>query len=87
MCPQFPFSHLPIEKSTKNEDADFWRRADDCLIRYSSGGSFIRRIIERAGGVYLHDADGKTYSPLHVRPMGGKTSFISAADVEHTQPL
>ncbi|KAJ7042918.1 aminotransferase class-III [Mycena alexandri] len=44
---------------TRNEDADFWQRADDCLIRYSGGGSFVRRIIERADGVYLYDADGK----------------------------
>nr|GAT44627.1 aminotransferase class-III [Mycena chlorophos] len=44
---------------TKNDDSSFWRRADDSLIRYSGGGSFIRRIIERAEGVYLYDADGK----------------------------
>jgi len=44
---------------TLNDDASFWSRADDSLIRYSGGGSFIRRIIERAQGVYLYDADGR----------------------------
>ncbi|KAJ7161023.1 aminotransferase class-III [Mycena filopes] len=45
--------------ASNNEDAAFWQRADDSLIRYSGGGSFIRRIIERAEGMYLYDADGK----------------------------
>ncbi|KAJ7050167.1 aminotransferase class-III [Mycena amicta] len=45
--------------ATKNENSSFWSRADSSLIRYSGGGSFIRRIIERAEGVYLYDADGK----------------------------
>ncbi|KAF7297267.1 Aminotransferase class-iii [Mycena indigotica] len=44
---------------TKNDDNAFWSRANDSLIRYSGGGSFVRRIIERANGVYLYDADGK----------------------------
>ncbi|CAK5271182.1 unnamed protein product [Mycena citricolor] len=40
-------------------NADFWERADGSLIRYSGGGSFIRRIIERADGVFLYDSEGK----------------------------
>ncbi|KAJ7730659.1 aminotransferase class-III [Mycena maculata] len=43
---------------TGNDESAFWQRADDCLIRYSGGGIFLRRIIERAEGVYLYDADG-----------------------------
>jgi len=39
-----------------NEDPEFWQAADDCLIRY--GGSFMRRIIERAEGAYLYDSEG-----------------------------
>ncbi|KAJ7146157.1 class III aminotransferase [Mycena epipterygia] len=42
-----------------NEEPGFWQRADDCLIRYSGGGPFMRRIIESASGVYLYDAEGK----------------------------
>ncbi|ESK95442.1 aminotransferase class-iii [Moniliophthora roreri MCA 2997] len=41
-----------------NEDSTFWTAADASLIRY--GGPFIRRIIERAEGIYLYDADGKS---------------------------
>ncbi|KAF7369832.1 Aminotransferase class-iii [Mycena venus] len=48
-----------MQSSARNEDSAFWQRADDCLIRYSGGAPFIRRIIERADGVYLYDADGK----------------------------
>ncbi|KAK7055484.1 aminotransferase class-iii [Favolaschia claudopus] len=43
----------------KPNNSTFWQRADNCLVRYSGGGSFVRRIIERADGVYLYDADGK----------------------------
>ncbi|KAJ7699359.1 class-III aminotransferase [Mycena rosella] len=45
--------------TTNNEDPAFWKRADDCLIRYSGGGQFMRRIIESAEGVFIYDADGK----------------------------
>ncbi|KAF8192750.1 class III aminotransferase [Mycena galopus ATCC 62051] len=48
-----------MQSSTGNNDSTFWKVADDSLIRYSGGASFIRRIIERAEGVYLYDADGK----------------------------
>lgn len=49
-----------MDSTTRNEhSATFWEQADDCLIRYSGGASFIHRIIERADGVYLYDADGK----------------------------
>ncbi|KAJ7258356.1 pyridoxal phosphate-dependent transferase [Mycena haematopus] len=48
-----------METSTGNENSAFWRLASDCLIRYSGGAPFIHRIIERAEGVYLYDADGK----------------------------
>jgi hypothetical protein len=48
-----------MQSITRNEDSAFWQQADDCLIRYSGGAPFIRRIIERADGVYLYDADGK----------------------------
>jgi len=48
-----------MESCPRNEDSAFWQRANDCLIRYSGGAPFIRRIIERADGVYLYDADGK----------------------------
>ncbi|KAJ6463514.1 aminotransferase class-III [Mycena sanguinolenta] len=48
-----------MESRTGNEHPAFWKVADDCLIRYSGGAPFIRRIIERADGVYLYDADGK----------------------------
>ncbi|KAJ7454921.1 aminotransferase class-III [Mycena galericulata] len=45
--------------ATRNNESEFWQRADDSLIRYSGGGSFLRCIIEHAEGVYLYDADGK----------------------------
>ncbi|KAJ7270673.1 class III aminotransferase [Mycena haematopus] len=48
-----------MDSSTGNENPAFWKLADDCLIRYSGGAPFIHRIIERAEGVYLYDADGK----------------------------
>ncbi|KAJ7456950.1 aminotransferase class-III [Mycena latifolia] len=48
-----------MAQTTTNEDPEFWQRADDCLIRYSGGGQFIRRIIERAEGVFLYDAEGR----------------------------
>ncbi|KAJ6539920.1 class-II aminotransferaseI [Mycena sp. CBHHK59/15] len=48
-----------VEPRSLNEETLFWKQADDCLIRYSGGGAFMRRIIERAEGVYLYDADGK----------------------------
>ncbi|KAJ6493924.1 aminotransferase class-III [Mycena vitilis] len=48
-----------MQSTSSNEDPVFWQRADDSLVRYSGGGSFIHRIIERAEGVYLYDADGK----------------------------
>ncbi|KAJ7630059.1 aminotransferase class-III [Mycena polygramma] len=48
-----------MQSTSSNEDPAFWQRADDSLVRYSGGASFIHRIIERAEGVYLYDADGK----------------------------
>ncbi|KAJ7607327.1 4-aminobutyrate aminotransferase family protein [Roridomyces roridus] len=45
--------------SSQNDNSTFWKRAEDSLIRYSGGGSFVHRIIERAEGVYLYDADGQ----------------------------
>ncbi|MEW5420809.1 aspartate aminotransferase family protein [Amorphus sp. 3PC139-8] len=40
-----------------NDEPDFWARAAKHLIRY--GGSFEPKIIERAEGSYLYDADGQ----------------------------
>lgn len=39
-----------------NQDPAFWSAANSSLIRY--GGAFVPRIIERAEGVYLYDAEG-----------------------------
>lgn len=38
-------------------DERFWQNAADHLVRY--GGTFTPRIIERAAGSYLYDADGR----------------------------
>ncbi|WP_020667641.1 aspartate aminotransferase family protein [Amycolatopsis nigrescens] len=39
------------------DDPSFWRHATDHLVRY--GGTFTPRIIERAAGCHVYDADGK----------------------------
>jgi 2,2-dialkylglycine decarboxylase (pyruvate) len=41
---------------TKNEERAFWDAADAHVLRY--GGTFDRKIIERAEGAYVYDADG-----------------------------
>ncbi|KAJ7222408.1 aminotransferase class-III [Mycena pura] len=64
--------------TTRNDDRSFWQRADDCLIRYSGGGSFVHRIIERAEGMYLYDADGK--------PILDFTSGQMSAILGHSNP-
>ncbi|KAF7319965.1 Aminotransferase class-iii [Mycena kentingensis (nom. inval.)] len=38
---------------------EFWSAADSVLVRYSGGADFIRRIIERAEGMYLYDSNGQ----------------------------
>ncbi|KAK7036769.1 hypothetical protein VNI00_011435 [Paramarasmius palmivorus] len=43
--------------TSSNDDSAFWAAANGSLIRY--GGAFVRRIIERAQGIYLYDADGQ----------------------------
>ena len=40
-----------------NNDADFWRNAQQHLIRY--GGTFEKLIIERAQGSFIYDANGR----------------------------
>ncbi|KAJ7153472.1 aminotransferase class-III [Mycena crocata] len=50
---------MAAPSTTSNEEPAFWQRANDCLIRYSGGGAFVPRIIERAEGVYIYDAEGK----------------------------
>ncbi|VVD60986.1 aspartate aminotransferase family protein [Pandoraea anhela] len=42
---------------SKNQDADFWRKARQHLIRY--GGTFEPMIVERAQGSFVYDADGR----------------------------
>jgi 2,2-dialkylglycine decarboxylase (pyruvate) len=42
---------------SKNNDPAFWSAADRHVLRY--GGAFDRRIIERAEGAYMYDADGQ----------------------------
>jgi 2,2-dialkylglycine decarboxylase (pyruvate) len=42
---------------SKNDDPAFWSAADRHVLRY--GGAFDRRIIERAEGAYMYDADGQ----------------------------
>ncbi|KAJ7271059.1 aminotransferase class-III [Mycena rebaudengoi] len=50
---------MSTQTPSLNDESVFWKTADNCLIRYSGGGAFMHRIIERAEGVYLYDADGK----------------------------
>jgi 2,2-dialkylglycine decarboxylase (pyruvate) len=40
-----------------NDEPAFWTDADTRLIRY--GGAFVRRIIVRAQGSYVYDAEGR----------------------------
>ncbi|MES2206202.1 MAG: aminotransferase class III-fold pyridoxal phosphate-dependent enzyme, partial [Pseudomonadota bacterium] len=42
---------------SKNQDSQFWQQAHQHLIRY--GGHFESRIIERAKGSYVYDADNR----------------------------
>jgi 2,2-dialkylglycine decarboxylase (pyruvate) len=42
---------------SRNNDATFWRNAQQHLIRY--GGTFEPMIIERAQGSFVYDADGR----------------------------
>lgn len=51
-CPQ-----VVAETGAEMDGQRFWQYAADHLVRY--GGTFTPRIIERAAGSYLYDADGR----------------------------
>lgn len=62
--------------SSKNLDAEFWRRATTRLIRY--GPKFESRIIDHAKGSFVYDADG--------RPILDFTSGQMSAILGHGHP-
>ncbi|HTH73266.1 MAG TPA: aspartate aminotransferase family protein [Trinickia sp.] len=61
---------------SRNDDATFWRHAEQHLIRY--GGVFERMIIERAQGSFVYDADD--------RPILDFTSGQMSAVLGHSHP-
>lgn len=61
---------------SRNDDATFWRNAEQHLIRY--GGVFERMIIERARGSFVYDADD--------RPILDFTSGQMSAVLGHSHP-
>ncbi|RZQ61316.1 aspartate aminotransferase family protein [Amycolatopsis suaedae] len=73
------------------DDRTFWQHAADHLVRY--GGDFTPRIIERAAGSYVYDADGKAILDFtsgqmsallgHAHPDVVRTVGESVATLDH----